>query len=420
MPVPVRSFAKINLGLRIGALRADGFHELRTIYQTIALHDIVRVKVERGSGIEICCEDPRVPKDESNTCYRITKLAIDALKVRGRAIIEIEKRLPVQGGLGGASGNAVSALLALERAVKKRLPGPEKLRIAGEAGSDLPLFLVGGTVLGLGHGEEVYPLPDLPPLACVVALPEIAVSTPRAFAEWDARFAQGLKPGSSGRSSGTAKAMPSHDESTSHAREALSDAPEGGRNREEHDFSRAKEGQRESAALAAQGTAEPRSAWTGQRPVPTQAESGEDARPHTNIAKLTAGSASDRMLEFSRMVSAWLTQSAASSGKGLSGVSARGRGRAETPLLDLVRTGIENDFEQVVFPQYPELREIKGVLERAGALYASLSGSGSAVYGLFTTRTRAEKAAARLRQEGVEARVTSTLTRRQYWKRIFD
>jgi 4-diphosphocytidyl-2-C-methyl-D-erythritol kinase len=97
-----------------------------------------------------------------------------------------------------------------------------------------------------------------------------------------------------------------------------------------------------------------------------------------------------------------------------------GRGRAETLLLDLVRTGIENDFEWVVFPQYPELREVKRVLELAGALYASLSGSGSATYGLFTSRTAADRAAARLRKSGLAAVATTTLTRRQYWKAAFS
>src|SRR5215471_21376623 len=101
MAVTVRSFAKINLGLRIGALRADGFHELRTVYQTIGLHDVIRIRVERGAGIEIRCADPRVPADSSNTCYRIVERAIAALKARERVVIEIEKRLPVQGGLGG-------------------------------------------------------------------------------------------------------------------------------------------------------------------------------------------------------------------------------------------------------------------------------------------------------------------------------
>src|ERR1700675_2001035 len=177
MAVTVRSFAKINLGLCIGAARPDGFHDLRTVYQTIAVHDIIRVQVGRGTGIEIHCDDPRVPKDQTNTCYRIAERAMAALRASGRVTISIGKRLPVQGGLGAGSGNAVATLLALERALKKKLPGAERLRIAAEVGSALPLFLVGGTVLGVGHGEEVYPLPDLPPVCCVVATPEIGVST---------------------------------------------------------------------------------------------------------------------------------------------------------------------------------------------------------------------------------------------------
>ncbi len=350
MPVTVRSFAKINLGLGIGALRADGFHELRTVYQTIALHDVIRVSVERGSGIEIRCDDSRVPKDDSNTCYRIVELAMVALKARGRVVIEIEKRLPVQGGLGGASGNAVAALLGLERALMKQLSGPERLRIAAEVGSDLPLFLVGGTVLGVGRGEEVFPLPDLAATPCVVATPEIGVSTPKAFADWDLLVAN-------------------------------------------------------AAELCSARTA-------------------EVDRPHAGLGKLTLPASSDRMVEFGRVLSAWLSgqsQGKRKTGRASSGVPvSKGRGRAETPLLGLVRTGIENDFERVVFPKYPELREVKSVLERAGAVYASLSGSGSATYGLFVSREAAEKAAARLRKGGIPATATTTLTRPQYWKKIFD
>ena len=104
-----------------------------------------------------------------------------ALRAKGKVIIEIEKRLPVQGGLGGASSNAVAALLGLERVVKKALAAEDRLRIAAEVGSDLPLFLVGGTVLGVGRGELVYPLEDLPGTACVVVTPEVGVSTPKAF-----------------------------------------------------------------------------------------------------------------------------------------------------------------------------------------------------------------------------------------------
>jgi 4-diphosphocytidyl-2-C-methyl-D-erythritol kinase len=113
MPATVQSFAKINVGLRIGppGMRADGFHELRTIYQIIALHDTLKVEIKRNmSGVEIRCKDKRVPEDESNTCWKMAERVMKALKARGRVVITIEKRLPVQGGLGAASGNAVATL----------------------------------------------------------------------------------------------------------------------------------------------------------------------------------------------------------------------------------------------------------------------------------------------------------------------
>ena len=286
---------------------------------------------------------------------------MEAFRAKGRVVIEIEKRLPVQGGLGGASGNAVAALIALERALKKRLPGTERLRIAAEVGSDLPLFLVGGTVLGVGRGEEVYLVPDLPATPCVIATPEIGVSTPQAFADWDALVAGREKPAEQGS--------------------ACTDG--------------------------------------GVRAHADRADLGAGNRLRSEgSSKLTASNPSDRMIELGRVISSWLSGVPGKSVGRQSGVPAMGRGRAETLLLDLVRTGIENDFEQVVFPQYPELRDVKRVLERAGALYASLSGSGSAVYGLFQTRMQAEKAAKMLQAKGVRAQATTTLTRAQYWKRV--
>jgi 4-diphosphocytidyl-2-C-methyl-D-erythritol kinase len=358
MTVTVRSFAKINLGLSIGPPRDDGYHDLRTVYQTIALHDVIRVSVTRGTGIEIRSADPRVPCDESNTCWRIVERAMAALQAKGRVVVEIEKRLPVQGGLGGGSANAVAALLALEYALKKPLPGAERLRIAAEVGSDLPLFLIGGTVLGVGRGEEVYPLADFGQMPCVIVTPEIAVSTPKAFSDWDELCGDGAMPRPSGA------------------------------------------GPRRHTSLPHTGHSSNR---TGEAPVPTRALPGR--------AKLTGSAASDRMAELGRRISAGLS--------GASGVPvSKGRGRAETLLLDLVRTGIENDFERVVFPKYPELREVKSVLEGAGALYASLSGSGSAMYGLFRSRPAAQRAAVRLRKQGIPVVVTATLTRRQYWKRL--
>ena len=329
MPVAERSFAKINIGLEIGPRRADGFHPLRTLYQTVALHDRLRLDLARGTGIEIRSKDKRVPDDESNTCWRMAERAMKALKARGRVVIQVEKALPVQGGLGGASSNAVATLLALERALGKQLPPEDRLRLAAEVGSDLPLFLVGGTVLGVGRGEEVYPLEDLPPLDCVIVTPEIGVSTPQAFADWDAK-----NQGAGGR----------------------------------------------------------------------QQEAG----------KLTAETGSAKLNGFSHALFAWLSNSS-------TGVPAKAGGnRAEALLLDLVRAGIENDFERVVFPQHPELRAVKRALEREGAAYASLSGSGSTVYGLFKSREPARKAALRLSAEGMPAVATRTLTRREYWKRIWE
>src|ERR1044071_9798790 len=104
--IALRSLAKINLGLRIGSLSSDGFHELHTVYQTIALHDVVKMELTRGNGIEVRCRAEGVPLDDSNTCYRMAERVLRCAKTRERVRIELEKKLPVQGGLGAASSNA--------------------------------------------------------------------------------------------------------------------------------------------------------------------------------------------------------------------------------------------------------------------------------------------------------------------------
>lgn len=339
--ISLPSFAKINLGLKIGAPRPDGFHELHTVYQTLALHDRIGVDVQTGAGIEIRCDDPRVPRDGSNTCWKIAERVrasaqglkpgvggetLDAvLKDRAtKLVIEIEKHLPVQGGMGAASSNAVVTMLALERALSVELSQSEKLRIAAQVGSDLPLFLIGGTVLGLGRGEQVYALPDLPTLNLVVVAPQVGVSTPRAFARWDELIEE--RP------------------SLTH--------PEG----------------------------------TG-----------------------TINQSSESVLD-------WLAENVQQAKIGpASGVPAGGGDRAETLLLDLVRTGIENDFERVVFPEYPELREVKELLQREGAQWASLSGSGSTLYGVFASADEASAAAGRMKAAGHAAVATRSLAREEYW-----
>ena len=175
MATRVRSFAKINLGLAIGPTRADGFHELATVYQAIGLHDFVTIsaRLAAKTSIQLTSSNARVPINHTNTAWRMVETALDAMGVTARVTIHIEKLLPIQGGLGAGSANAVAALVGLERELGHSLQSSERLRIAAEIGSDVPLFLVGGTVLGLGRGEQVYPLPDLPATACVIAIPDV-------------------------------------------------------------------------------------------------------------------------------------------------------------------------------------------------------------------------------------------------------
>ena len=332
---------------------------------------------------------------------------MSALRAKGRVTIEIDKQLPVQGGLGGASANAVACLLGLERALRKTLPAAERLRIAAEVGSDLPLFLIGGTVLGIGRGEQVYPLPDLPAIPCVVVTPEVGVSTPKAFAEWDRT--RGLKPGFFGGSNAALKGRSSTVRQADVALEGGSSTVQNGgvggsscsSNSRDSDETMERRSQDSDPALKRRPST--------MLQIDVESLSVESAEP-----KLTVSGGSDRMNELGRGLSAWLSEPYSSAP---SSFMAR-RGRAGNPLLWLVRAGIENDFEQVVFPEYPELREGKRALERAGAKYASLSGSGSTLYGLFASKAAGVRAVARLRKQGWAARATTTLSRSVYWRRV--
>src|SRR5687767_6463238 len=156
----IRSYAKINWTLDVMYRREDGYHELRTIYQTVSLHDTLTLAGIEG-GIDIACEDARVPCDESNLVYKAAVRLREAAGVRAGARVEIKKRIPVAAGMGGGSSNAAAALLGLERLWGVRLPERERFELAAGLGSDVPFFLLGGTALGVGRGEEVYPLEDV-------------------------------------------------------------------------------------------------------------------------------------------------------------------------------------------------------------------------------------------------------------------
>jgi 4-diphosphocytidyl-2-C-methyl-D-erythritol kinase len=344
MPTAIRSHAKINLGLYIGAPRADGFHELTTTYQTLELFDVVTVTARRAATtrLRLTSNDGRVPCDARNTAWKMLELALGALGVTADVEIQIEKRLPVQGGLGAGSANAVAALVGLEAELGIGLPalkgetwGTQRLEIAAQVGSDVPLFLVGGTVLGTDRGQQVEPLPDIEPTWCVIATPSVGVSTPQAFRDLDALCAaEGLT------------------QEASHAKL--------------NELSRAYV-----------------SAFTGEIPEGRQ-------------------------------------------GVGSSGVLPLGKNLAGPMESALVRTGIlswiANDFERVVFAQHPSLAEIKRILVAARqpeeALLAMLSGSGSALFGLYRTQGDAEAARARLQAAGVTSQLTRTLPRTRYWSEM--
>ena len=351
MSTRVRSHAKINLGLFLGAPRADGFHSLVTVYQTLEIHDIVAVSAQPAAktAIQLTSNDSRVPTDNRNTAWRMVDLALKYMNQKAEVEIYIDKRLPVQGGLGAGSGNAVAALVGLDNELDNELGGhlrsifTQKLELPAQIGSDVPLFLIGGTVLGVDRGQEVYPLPDIDPVWCTVAVPDVGVSTPQAFRDWDAYCAaHGL--------TGKASADRLEKSSRSYASAFRGEIPEGG---------------------------------------------------------FGAGSSGVFSL-----------------GEDLAGPQETTHGSA------LVRTGImswiENDFERVVFPQHPPLAEIKRLLAATGtpeaALLAALSGSGSALFGLYLTRGDAEAAKVRVESQvpGTKAHVTQTLPRTTYWDRMIE
>jgi 4-diphosphocytidyl-2-C-methyl-D-erythritol kinase len=371
MAVTLRSYAKINLGLAIGPVGPDGFHALATLYQTLAVHDLITVAVEPVRGAAepawvLSSNDRRVPLDGRNTVAKMLTLALGAagreeLAGRWQVRVRIEKRLPIQGGMGGGSANAAAALIGLERELARlgnagafgpervrALSGAERLEMAAAVGSDVPLFLLGGAVLGLGRGEQVVPLADLEGgsasgaepgldtgsedevlrgLWTVVALPAVGVSTPSAFRAWDEQS-----------------------------------------------------------------------------------------------SSLTTDAQTSRLMKLSRaLASVYCAEHATGVfTPGSAARQAKGEDQAGSLIPTLVQTGILlNDFEQVVFRQHPLLEQIKRVLagESPGheALYCALSGSGSAVFGLYRDKAGAEAAEKRLNAAGVRSLVTRTLGRREYW-----
>lgn len=286
----VKAHAKVNLDLRVFGTRDDGFHELRTVFQSIELHDTL-VCVERAGPFTLKSRSASIPLDRSNLVWK----AADALwKALGRpgepcdTIVTIEKNIPMEAGLGGGSADAAAALLAFAR-LWGGAPVSLLREVAAGIGSDIPFFLSGGTALGLGRGEEIYPLVDLPVHWVVIVQPAFGVSTAEAYTWYDEDRAAGLK--------------------------------------------------------------EPRELQVLPVPWPSRA---------------------------AQMV---------------------------------------NDLEPPVVRRHPEIAEVKAALKEGGAVAASMSGSGSAVFGLFRTRPAAARMVAPLARGGARTFLTRTLTRAEYERR---
>lgn len=294
-----RSFAKVNLGLKLIARRADGFHELRTVLQTVDLWDTLRYIPRRDRRIVLKCNDPYLPLSSENLIVRAAKLWLEAAQVREGITVCLEKRIPVGAGLGGGSSNAATTLLALERLFVQKLPSGRLHELAGELGSDVPFFLSGGQALGMGRGDVLVLLPDLKRSPLVLVCPHFSIATRDAY----------------------------------------------------------------------------------------------------------------------RKASLWLTK------KYKTHNMARFRLKVfeKTSALGL----FENDFESVLFPDYPELGRLKSRLVAAGAEHAQMTGSGSAVFGVFRTWSDARQAEKKLQSHpspsspALTTFVVRSVLRSQYLKRMF-
>lgn len=291
--VAVRAHAKINLDLRVLGTRPDGFHELRTVFQSLELHDVLVCRAAPGD-FAIACRDAHVPRDRNNLVWKAAESLWKAIGYAGSprdTTVRLEKRIPVQAGLGGGSADAAAALVGLARLwLGGRQPvDVQMLRdLAAELGADVPFFLWGGTALGLGRGEEIYPLVDLPRHAVLLLMPPFGVSTAEAYGWYDEERAEGFRD------------------------------------------------------------AAPRDLQVLPVPWPSRA---------------------------AQMV---------------------------------------NDLEGPVARRHPEIAQVKVGLRQAGAIGAAMSGSGSAIYGLFRTSRAALAASRSLRRPGWRLLLTRTLSRVEY------
>jgi 4-diphosphocytidyl-2-C-methyl-D-erythritol kinase len=184
--VRVRALAKINLDLRVLGKRPDGFHELRTVFQTISLADTLEIAYTPGRKTAVSLADDLRIAD--NLVVRAAHLVMEAVRATGRIEMRLTKRIPMGAGLGGGSSDAAAVLLALPALLGRTLDLPRLIAAGEQLGSDVPFFLLGGTAAGIGRGSELFPLPDAPARQGILVAPGIHVNTAQAYRDLSPRL----------------------------------------------------------------------------------------------------------------------------------------------------------------------------------------------------------------------------------------
>ncbi len=193
--VVVPAFAKINLRLEILGRRRDGYHELRTIFQTISLHDTLELSPSRDRRIHLAVEGTDLAAGPENLVWRAIVAMRKELKLRRGVRARLLKRTPIARGLGGGSSDAAAAIIGMLRLSKRHLSLTRLVEIASGLGADVPFFLFGGRAVGIGRGDELYPLPDLPKRSILVVSPTaISVPTRKAYAWVSRRLTKSSSP----------------------------------------------------------------------------------------------------------------------------------------------------------------------------------------------------------------------------------
>jgi 4-diphosphocytidyl-2-C-methyl-D-erythritol kinase len=180
--VRLPAFAKVNLRLHVLGRRPDGYHELRTLFQSITLHDVLELSKLRGRAISLEIDDPALPAGRENLVHRAIEAMRRELNYRGGIHARLAKQIPVARGLGGGSSDAAAAIIGMLRLTGRKLPLARAMEIGSALGADVPFFFFGGRALGVSRGDELYPLPDGPKYSVVVVSPNgIGVSTRDAY-----------------------------------------------------------------------------------------------------------------------------------------------------------------------------------------------------------------------------------------------